>query len=299
MSFASDGGAGHTWILTSISPRQLPAQADAIRTWVKTGLPIGSINHKSEIDVLRQAPELIDLPIRFISTENVATKYFDRPLVYLDSYFQFAEHKEIDQFILINSDNRIADCDYLISTLSRDNYSVAISNRSDEDPETGSVTPYEFGYDLFIIRKESYKCLSQSVFCLGVPYIDYFIPIISYLAGFDIAKTKTPLTLHIDHEKNWNFELYAKADYFFHKRLIKSMETAPKDRLQMFATHFAANTVNQRPAIIERVVAVIDSFNKAAAGTATEKPDTAGVLDILFMHSPALIGAISVVARPI
>jgi len=299
MSIASDGTVGRTWLLTSVSPRQLPAQADAIRTWTETGLPIGSINHSSEIDILQQAPELAELPIRFIPTDYVATKYFDRPLVYLDNYLQFASQEGIEQFVLINSDNGILDKDYLNVTLSRADYSVAVSNRSDENLETGSKTTYEFGYDLFVIRKKVYSCLSQSVFCLGVPYIDYFIPIISYLSGFDVAKTQNPLTFHIDHEKNWSFELYAKADYFFHKRLIKAMETAPKDRLQMFATHMAAHTVNQRPAMLERAVAIVDSFNKAADGNSAEKPDVSGILDILFMHSPALVGAISVIARPI
>jgi hypothetical protein len=63
---------------------------------------------------------------------------------------------------------------------------------------------YVHGFDYFFFNKSLLHMYPPSEFCLGVPWWDYWVPLVPLLKGCHCYELLSPVAFHIKHDTHWN-----------------------------------------------------------------------------------------------
>ena len=189
-------------IVTSIAPRNLERQTEMIESWRKLGLDVVSINCVEEIEMLRQAfPD-----VKFVQAKRDGRETFGKPVIYLDDVFEHLWKINCEFCGIVNSDMYLFGDEGIVSFIkaqARD--SLVYGSRMDADSlEVLDGRVYEDGFDFFFFHKSLIPCFPKSDFCIGLPWWDYWVPLIPALKGIQIRKLDSLFAYHIKHPSNWN-----------------------------------------------------------------------------------------------
>ena len=194
-------GTGLT-IATSIAPGQLAKQVNAIKSWIKLGFDVVSINCKEEIETLKGAfPN-----IRFIQAKRDARNILGRPFIYFDDILEYLMQTDSEICGIINSDVYLAGDENIVSFIrSQAKNSLVYGARTEVDSlENMSGQVYEKGFDFFFFDKSLISHFPKSDFCIGATWWDYWMPLIPILAGCPVKKLVSPFAYHVRHPYKWD-----------------------------------------------------------------------------------------------
>ncbi|MCK4292792.1 MAG: glycosyltransferase [Planctomycetes bacterium] len=230
-------------IATSIAPRRIEAQIEAIESWIKLGFDVVSINCAEEIESLREFfPE-----VRFVRPQRDAREAFGKPLIYFDEFLEYFRESGYRICGIVNSDIHLVADEGIISFIKSEAENCLIyGSRTDVDsldhPE-GEV--YQDGFDFFFFDRSLISCYPESEFCIGMPWWDYWAPLIPAVEGFQTKRLVSPFAYHIRHTCEWEKEkwLFLAKRFFgylrrrFDRDLVSNPESLWASLGRTFATH--------------------------------------------------------------
>ena len=212
-------------LVTSISPRNIDRQAPAIESWKALGLPIVSLNAAEEVAAVRTSfPDATIEPV-----DRSAAAALGKPLVLLDSVWEFARRSAHDTICLLNSDMILRDAAAFHAIADRP-FDMIFGSRLDvahADDPAGAI--YETGIDYFLIRRAAIDAYpSPSPFCLGAPWWDFWLPMVAIHAGQNVLRCAEPLFAHVKHDTQWNMNWHAVMGLHVAQYLLEHYRARPK-----------------------------------------------------------------------
>lgn len=206
-------------IATSIAPRNFELQRAAIDSWLALGITVISCNSASEAEVI--APHFPDIHIYVVN--RTAEQSAGRPYVFFDDVCAALADSGSPVCGIINSDVQLrANRDFVDSIVQAAAGSFLFGSRMDLR-ETGSSIGerYLWGFDFFFFDRAVIGCYPRSEFCLGVPWWDYWAPMVPLMGGIPCKEIVTPVAFHLWHETKWAPELFDS----FGAKLATCMQT--------------------------------------------------------------------------
>ena len=220
-------------IATSLVPhRDIDLQAAAIATWRALGWSAVSVNTAEEaVHIKAQFPDMV-----VVIVERTGLKVAGKPLPLIRDLLQIAADQipSASMIGFINSDIFMHAQRSLSGTLiSRCASGAVLLPRVDLAKQsdvaayqpTGSET-YSIGYDGVFMARATLAAVPDSIFCIGMPFWDYWLPLILMLKGQPIYSLQSPVALHVTHETRWNYSIYV----FFHALLSDALAVVGQQR---------------------------------------------------------------------
>jgi hypothetical protein len=215
-------------IATIIAPGNVTLQLAAIDSWQKLGFRVLSVNTKPEIDLLLEAfPQ-----VQFVETGRNASAIAGKPYIYFDDLLHALKESKAEVCGIVNSDIHLlagADFPEFIRKNAADGFlfGARVDVESFDSP-AGEM--YEEGFDYFFFGREVISAYPAADFCLGVPWWDYWAPLLPLLAGIPIKELLTPVAFHIRHDANWDDRLYENfgkklLQYFFTNSVLPASDS--------------------------------------------------------------------------
>lgn len=214
-------------VATSISPRDLARQIDALHSWKAAGFELHSLNDPSEIPALADAAAASDIPI----VPTPVTAYFGKPLLPVDTFVSYfrAQNRARRFFGIVNSDIALVDADRLMRAL-RQPASLVFGRRNDVEGRDDPVgAAFGNGYDFFFLSTDAVSSLPASRFRIGAPWWDYWLPIAQLLAGKRAVQVTPPVVTHRRHDIAWNGPIFDEMGLHLFERLMSLREAGRTD----------------------------------------------------------------------
>jgi len=195
-------------MVTSIAPGNVENQKAAMQSWLIHGFSIVSLNNREEVNQLQP----IYTDITFYAVNRDAHDEVGKPLIYLDSVFDYLREYGTDVCGIVNSDIHLKADSRFVSFIRRQaKNSVLFASRVD----VNSIEEVEgevlwIGFDVFFFDKQLIKHFPFSKFCLGIPMWDYWLPLIVLTKGICLKYVAIPVFHHVKHLKNWGLDLHTK-----------------------------------------------------------------------------------------
>ncbi|MBI4184613.1 MAG: hypothetical protein HY521_11520 [Proteobacteria bacterium] len=193
--------ASNITIATSLAPKGLEKQRVAVESWRGLGFEVVSLNLPAEIEALRDA-----FPgIGFASVRRTAEEHFGRPLVYFDDVLRELRKTAGRVVGIVNSDIILrADGGLHDFIRERAEGGFLFGSRVDVDsPDGVAGAVYDRGFDYFFLDKAVTQVYPGSSFCLGMPWWDYWAPLIPALKGAPMRHLASRIAFHVAHDSDW------------------------------------------------------------------------------------------------
>lgn len=191
-------------LATSIYPRELERQKSALKSWQELGFEVVSINAPDEMQKIKgYFPS-----VKFIKAERDARKEVGKPCIYFDDFVSFLRQSGEEISGIVNSDIFLhADSNFTDFIKKEALGSVLFGSRLDvDDLECIQGRFYHEGFDYFFFDKAVLSAYPQSDFCVGMPWWDYWAPLVPMMKGIPAKRLITPVVRHLRHKQN--FTLY-------------------------------------------------------------------------------------------
>lgn len=204
-------------IATSIIPRNFELQRIAIDSWLRLGFKVISLNSADEAKaVTHQFP---DIPIKIV--DRSAEVETGKPYIYFDDVCAalFTEKSEvcgiINSDVLLRADYGFAE--FVVGTVGN---GLLFGSRLDVDSFEGTDgEKFIYGFDFFFFNREVLTLFPETNFCLGVPWWDYWAPLVPMLKGIPCKELISPIAFHPKHETKWAGELFTDYGRLFADKL--------------------------------------------------------------------------------
>jgi hypothetical protein len=208
-------------VATSISPKRIKQQNAALQTWLDRGFKVISLNTEDEIILLKEQV----LGIELITVNRDARQYFRKPLVYIVDILRYLQDNGSTIVGIINSDIYLKEKNYFaeeIKNLSKNSVVLASrKNISSLNDVEGKI--YNYGFDAFFIDQKLLHFFPDSQYCLGIPWWDYWLPLIAMKKGLTLKLLKNKKLYHIEHDINYSMEAWRKMGIEFAEEFIPGM----------------------------------------------------------------------------
>jgi hypothetical protein len=213
-------------VFTTINPySNYEAQNEALLSWSKY-YDVYSVNTSDEIEISKEKFPYIN----FIETDDIFD-YNGRKLVRLNAILDIIKIIDTVDCAIINSD-------------------IILNKKINNIPDNGLVIasrwelnenekPYQFndGYDLFIFNKSLINLLKNNKYVIGMPWWDFWIPLISIKAGVRVYHIKNHLISHRTHQTNYDKDIWIKfGEYLYEDIMINLLKNPIKEKVYTFCS---------------------------------------------------------------
>lgn len=192
-------------IATSIMPRRIEAQQEAINSWLTIGFDVVSVNLPGEVDNLHaQFPG-----VSFFTTAAPASAQDGDSRVTLGHLMTLLSSTPGCICGIVNSDIcfRAGD-DFLTFIEKKAADGMIFGSRIDLDRDDHEVAKeYCLGFDYFFFDKKLVSLFPEAGFCLGMPYWDYFVPMVLLAHAVPVQRLISPVAYHRKHATVWRQDL--------------------------------------------------------------------------------------------
>lgn len=234
--------------ITSISPTHINSdiQQNAVASWIYCGLKVFSMNCQSEIDVLKS----LHPTVTFVPTVRTMEKTFGKPYVAINAIFDWCKEQDEEHFCFLNSDIEIKTSQTTIEKIQVEmDRGIVMANRVNYDTDyTGCQ--YLQGIDVFFIHKKWLNSFSQTVFCMGQCFFDYWIPYSACQRGIETIFIKQDIAFHKNHNAQYNQDDWLKTGRFFiwENNLYQFNSTMPQEigRMSQFVFNYIYNSSTRK-----------------------------------------------------
>lgn len=196
-------------IATSIAPRDLEDQRQAISSWINMGFRVVSINAPEEISIVQQHfPD-----VEFIVPAKTAKSKYGKPFVYFDDILDYFDQQDIRICGIVNSDIHFRNSTLYDLVAKEAINSLVYGSRVEINSlhdQTGIMDIW--GFDYFFFDKHFIPYFPKEDFCLGIPWWDFWVPLILLGYKLPVKKLVTPHAYHVTHQRRYDDEtLYTLA----------------------------------------------------------------------------------------
>ncbi len=222
-------------VATSLAPgRDIELQRTAIESWQRIGFTVSSLNDPREVpEVKRQFPG-----VAVMSATRTAEKATGKPLPYVvDLLRTAAAHNKTASVVgFMNADIILRSGPALGQVLASTAAHAAVLLPRVDIPDiksaglfvpTGSEK-YSVGYDGVFMPPRMIENLPENIFCIGMPFWDYWLPLMLALQGLDVKTIASPVALHVHHETRWDQSIYL----FFHALMSDVLKVTAAQKLK-------------------------------------------------------------------
>lgn len=198
-------------VFTTINPYgNFDAQKEAMLSW-SNSYEVYSVNSEEEINIAKDLyPE-----VNFIKTENIY-QIGTKKLIKLDAILDTIKSIGVKRCAIVNSDiilGRKLNIDKKFGN------SLIMATRW----ELGENPSYPFpdGYDLFIFDRKILELFYNKNYVIGMPWWDFWIPIIANRSGIPIYHIKNEVIQHRTHKTNYAQEIWHTFAKLFYSDIKK------------------------------------------------------------------------------
>jgi len=202
-------------IFTTINPYgNFEAQNEALLSWSKF-YDVYSVNLIEEIEIAKDKFPYV----KFIETNDIFI-YGEKKLVKLNAILDAIKSVDCKHCGIVNSDIILKakiESKHLKSDL-------LIVTRWELD-EINKPYPFGNGYDFFAFKKDIVDIFYNTNYVIGMPWWDFWIPLITIKLGFKIDHVKNGIIFHRTHETNYDMGVWIKfAEYLYKDIIINLMK---------------------------------------------------------------------------
>lgn len=193
-------------LVTSIAPKNLSNQRQAIASWIENGFHIVSCNSKNEIWQIQK-----DFPqVEFVEIHRDAQSTMGRPCPYIYDMLQILKKRIKTVGGIINSDIHLRNFnqhiyEYLYQEAQE---KVIFMRRHDidkiEDASFLRSTMFLGGIDVFLFHKDMIDVIPDDDMILGQIMWDYWLPIMWNMHQIKVKEFINPVTFHVRHSVQWD-----------------------------------------------------------------------------------------------
>ena len=203
-------------IFTTINPNgNFEAQNEAMSSWASK-FSVYSVNTKNDIDKIKDLYPYI----KFIETEEIYL-YNNKKLVKLNAILEAIKNSDKEYVCIVNSDI-ILNTNIDVSSLLKDKYldkGLIVSTRFELD-EDKDPYPFTAGYDIFIFNKKNVNLFLNKKYVIGMPWWDYWMPIISNKNQFNIYHISNRYIYHRTHQTNYDVDIWEEFGQYLYKDIV-------------------------------------------------------------------------------
>lgn len=229
------------FLATSLVPgRDHALQAATVASWLACGFEVISVNGAAEADAVGKAyPDVMVLPVA-----RTAERFAKKPVPYIHDILKVLRQAIAARDLapaqctvgIINADIYLRNIPGLKDFIQREAHGSMICGPRVDVPDmagfaaftpTGGET-YSIGYDYFFFSGAILEDFADSPFCMGMPFWDYWFPLVMLLNGKPLKTLSSPVALHAGHETRWDDTVYL----FFHALIAYVIEMARRHRGQ-------------------------------------------------------------------
>lgn len=201
-------------LATSLAPRDIDNQRQAVQSWLAAGFDVISINNADEIQQL--APHFTS--VRFFAAKLNGQKRFGRPLILIDDMLDTLRASGVPIVGIINSDIHLHPDTSLWQQIARQAKNgllyIRRTNVDNLGDPNGKLSIK--GIDLFLMSQSILRQMPSSQFCLGVSWWDCYFPAYCAMSGIPLKKIDAPIAFHINHTMNWDRKQWVQsAEHFY------------------------------------------------------------------------------------
>lgn len=200
--------------ITSIAPghKNFDKQIIAVRSWIKAGYRVVSLNCPEEISQLKDFKD-----VEFIPTHRHNQKIFKRPHVIASAIIDYLRDQKDEFNLILNSDVIIKEKSNTEKIKELSKTGVVIMNRRDFDVsmDEDSTPVFEGGFDGFFINNRFLDIFPQTILCLGQCFWDYWIPYSVIQAGVKLYKFDEHYLFHQKHNVQYSHANWEKTGEIF------------------------------------------------------------------------------------
>jgi glycosyltransferase involved in cell wall biosynthesis len=214
-------------VATSLAPFNIELQIKNIKTWKKLGMNIISVNSGKEIRTLTEYSDAVN----FVEVHRDASNIAKKPFVYLDDVLQALKKTESQICGIINSDIFLsAEDSFLSFIIEKSRNAFVFGSRIDVDLlRSQDGEEYFGGFDYFFFDKLIINLYQKTDFCLGLPWWDFWLPLVPIINNVPVRRLITPFAYHVKHQQNWQqefFEIFGRivASYLRKENRSKSID---------------------------------------------------------------------------
>lgn len=193
-------------IATSIAPRNLALQRAAVDSWQRLGFVVISVNSAEEVPLL--AGHFPDVAIHTV--ERTAHSTAGKPYVFFDDVRSALLASDAEVCGIVNSDVfLLAGAGFPAFIADHAHDGMVFGSRIDVDSlDDLDGEPFVFGFDFFFLDRRVLAAYPPSDFCLGIPWWDYWAPLVPLARGDRCVELISPVAFHVKHEQKWRGDLY-------------------------------------------------------------------------------------------
>lgn len=193
-------------ILTSLVPGKRELQSRSVASWRDLGFAAATVNSPGEIELLKR--EAWDIGL--LPAGRDASALAGKPLVYFDDLLKYAGESGSEVCGIVNADvELVAGGDFLQFIADQARGGMVFGSRVDVPaPQAREGEEYGGGFDFFFFDPSIVKMYPAADFCLGLPWWDYWAPLVPLLCGVKPRLLLTPVAYHVRHATNWNLEFF-------------------------------------------------------------------------------------------
>ena len=193
-------------LVTSIAPKNIENQQEAIGSWIANGFRVISCNVIEELEsIQRYFPD-----VEFVELSRHAAEVIGKPCPYIYDLLQILKAKADAVCGIVNSDIHIRGISEEFFDFVRESAetSVVFARRQEvekaEDMHTLDSCMFLGGVDLFLFHREMINAFEDDGLILGQAMWDYWLPIMAKEHGIPLKELVNPVLFHIKHAFQWD-----------------------------------------------------------------------------------------------
>lgn len=201
-------------IATSIAPRDIDDQSQAISTWLDMGFRVVSMNSPAETDLLQPYFPKVE----FAVARRNAGSIYGKPFIFLNDIFDYFDRNRINICGIVNSDIHFRNSAFYGYVLKEAKdclvYGSRVEIKSIGD-QTGIMDIW--GYDYFFFDRHLIPYFPRESFCLGLPWWDLWMPVIALGNKLPVKRMATPHAFHVSHNHRYDQKVLNSLGHVFSK----------------------------------------------------------------------------------
>jgi len=185
-------------------------QKSCVKSWHEMGARVIAVNVSDELAWAQKAFPGVDLiPAPLDSREQTG----GRPLPFIHDLVRAASiHSEGPYCGLINSDIYLKGMKEHWPAIEQAlNGGMVLFRRMEMDwPSFETFKFYPFGFDVFLMDKRIGPILADAPFAVGIPWWDFWLPLMAFLKGFNLYRVEPAIAFHLAHQTRWDTDQFVE-----------------------------------------------------------------------------------------
>lgn len=193
-------------VATSIAAtKDIGIQKRCIESWIQSGFKVVAVNTQEEITLVKHLFPAVE----FVVAKRDARAQFGKPYIYVDDILSYFATQGCKICGIVNSDIYFPKVNLPLFMHQQALNSLVFGSRLDvtsfENPSSGN---FYNGFDYFFFDRDLIKLYPPTNFCIGLPWWDYWVPLVAILSKISVKKVTSPICYHMIHPTNYSMAIY-------------------------------------------------------------------------------------------